>query len=204
MGPLITILQRLEQLDRWLFHLINGRLTNPVFDHIFLLFRQSLFWMPLYLFVFIFIVINFRKNAIWWIVFFVCTVAMTDMVGTRVFKHVVERLRPCADPSFAASVRLLLKNCAPGYSFVSNHAANHFGLATFFFFTMRWQLRGWVWIGFIWALMVSYGQIYVGIHYPTDVAGGALLGILFGLFMALLFNRKFGFVNFDSQPTVAP
>ena len=203
MVNLISILPGLNRFDHWLFKKINGQWTNPVFDLIFPFFRQANFWMPLYLFLFVFVAMNFKRNWWWWIVLFLCTVALTDMVGTRVFKHAFERLRPCNDPSFVLSVRLLLKECAGGYSFISNHAANHFGLATFFYFTMRHYIPKWCWIGYAWALCIGYSQIYVGIHYPLDVCVGALLGVLFGLFTAMFFNKKFGFANFDTQPTVS-
>ena len=202
MNDLLTIFQTVQQFDRWLFQKINGQWTTSFFDFIFLFFRQSNFWMPLYLFLFLLVAINFRRNWWWWIILFMCTVATTDMVGTRLFKHVFQRLRPCDDPVFSSYVHLLLKHCAPGPSFVSNHAANHFGLATFIYFTLRRYITGWVWIAWVWAFLISYAQVYVGIHYPTDVLCGALLGILFGLFMAMFFNKKFGFVNFDTQPTV--
>jgi membrane-associated phospholipid phosphatase len=202
MNSILSILQNLNRFDHWLFQKINGQWTNPFFDFIFLYLRQPDLWMPLYLFVFVLVAVNFKRNWWWWIVFFVCTVALTDMVGTYVFKHTFERPRPCNDPTFALSVRLLLKDCAGGYSFVSNHAANHFGLATFFYFTLRHYLPKWAWIGWLWAFSVGYAQVYVGIHYPLDVAGGAMIGILFGLFMAMFFNKKFGFANFGKQPTV--
>ena len=201
MLSLLNILHTLDRFDHWLFQKINSEWTNPFFDFIFPYFRQSDFWMPLYLFLFAFVAVNFKRNWWWWIIFFLCTVALTDLVGTRLFKHVFERLRPCNDPLFASSVRLLLKQCAGGYSFVSNHAANHFGLATFFYFTLRNYLPGWMWIAWVWAFAICYAQIYVGIHYPLDIVGGALLGTLFGLFLAMFFNKKFGFANFDTQPT---
>jgi len=201
MEELLSILQSLGRFDRWLFQKINGQWTNSFFDSIFIYLRQSDLWMPLYLFLFIFVAVNFKRNWWWWIIFFLCTVALTDMVGTQVFKRLFERPRPCNDPLFASSVRLLLKDCAGGYSFVSNHAANHFGLATFFYFTMRHYLPKWTWVGWLWALSIGYAQIYVGVHYPLDVFGGALLGILFGSFLAMFFNRKFGFANFDTKPT---
>jgi len=97
---------------------------------------------------------------------------------------------------------LIINECAGGYSFISNHAANHFGLATFIYFTLRHYFPKWVWIGYVWAVAISYSQIYVGVHYPFDVICGALVGIIFGLFTAVFFNRKFGFANFDTQPTV--
>jgi undecaprenyl-diphosphatase len=204
MNSLLTILQSLEQFDRWLFKKINGQWINGVFDFVLPFLRQANFWMPLYLFVFVFVALNFKKNWWWWIVFFLCTVALTDMIGTRIFKHVFERLRPCSDPYFVLNVRLLLKDCAGGYSFVSNHAANHFGMSAFFYFTVRRYLPKWAWIAWVWAFIIAYAQIYVGIHYPFDVICGAILGILVGMFTASFFNKKFGFVNFDTQPTGIP
>jgi undecaprenyl-diphosphatase len=199
---LISILDSLNRFDHWLFEKINGQWTNSFFDFVFSFLRLSNFWMPLYLFVFLFVAINFKRNWWWWIIFFLCTTALTDMVGTQAFKHVFARLRPCNDPVIGPSVRLLLKGCAGGYSFISNHAANHFGLAAFSYFTLRHYLPKWAWIGWPWAFSIGYAQIYVGIHYPFDVICGAILGIVFGLFMAMFFNKKFGFANFDIQPTV--
>jgi undecaprenyl-diphosphatase len=202
MISILTILQTVQKFDRWLFQKINGQWTNSFFDWVSLLLRASYFWRPLYLFLFLFVAFNFKRNWWWWIIFFLCTVALTDLTGTHLFKDVFDRARPCNDATFAPYVRLLLNNCAGGHSFVSNHAANHFGLATFIYFTLRHYIPKWTWIAWVWAFLISYSQIYVGIHYPTDVICGALLGILFGSFTAMFFNRKFGFANFDTQPTV--
>jgi undecaprenyl-diphosphatase len=198
---MLGILNKLVAFDQWLFTLINKHSANPFFDFVLPFFREPVFWVPLYLFLLVFAISNFGKNAWWWALMFLCTFALTDMISTRVFKEAFERLRPCNDPAFADHVRLLLQNCGAGYSFTSTHAANHFGMATFFFITMRHYVGRWVWIGFIWAFFIGYAQIYVGVHYPFDVLGGAVLGILFGLFTGLFFNKKLGFANFGKQPT---
>ena len=161
--------------------------------------RNSLHWVPLYLFVLVFVLVNFKIKGLWWIVFFLSTVALTDMTGTYVFKHAFERLRPCSDPDFASHVRLLLNQCAGGYSFTSNHAANHFGMAAFFFITFRHMLKNWVWIAIFWAAAICYAQVYVGVHYPLDVLVGALLGLAFGITTGTLFNKRFGLAIFDNQ-----
>jgi membrane-associated phospholipid phosphatase len=204
MHGLLSILHSLVQIDQWLFKKINSQWTNSFFDFLLPFFREAYFWMPLYLFLFLFVAINFKRNWWWWVVLFLCTVALTDMTGTRIFKYGFQRLRPCNDPDFMSYVRLVIRDCGTGYSFISNHAANHFGMAAFFFFTMRHHFKRWVWIGFIWAAAIAYSQVYVGIHYPSDVLAGALLGVFFGLFMAMFFNKKFGFANFDNQPTFTP
>ena len=195
-----SFLQRIIQWDHSLFEKINGDWTNSFFDAILPFMRNSLHWAPLYLFILAFVLLNYKVKGIWWIVFFLSTVALTDMTGTYLFKHTIERLRPCRDPEFYMHVRLLVKQCSNGNSFVSNHAANHFGMAAFFIITFRRIFGRWTWIALLWAPLIGYAQIYVGVHYPLDVLGGALLGLVFGISMGLLFNKRFGFTIFEHQP----
>jgi membrane-associated phospholipid phosphatase len=196
----INFWQKIVQLDQSLFEKINGDWANPFFDAVMPFLRNSLSWVPLYLFLLVFVLMNFKVKGIWWAVLFLSTIALTDMTGTYVFKHEFERLRPCSDPDFADHVRLLLKHCAGGYSFTSNHAANHFGMAAFFFVTFRHSLKKWAWIGLVWAAAIAYAQVYVGVHYPLDVICGALLGLAFGITTGTFFNKRFGFAIFDNQP----
>jgi membrane-associated phospholipid phosphatase len=195
-----TLWEKLERWDQWLFIKVNSVFTNPVFDTIMPFMRNSLNWAPLYLFLGVFALINFRARGAWWCVFFIATTALTDMTGTYAFKHNFERLRPCSDPDFFLQVRLLADSCN-GYSFTSNHAANHFGLATFFFLTMKPVLKKWAAAGFAWAGLIAYAQVYVGVHYPLDVLAGSLLGLIFGTFTGTLFNKRYGFAIFGNQPT---
>jgi len=194
----INFWQKLVQWDQSLFKKINGDWSNPLFDAIMPFLRNSLSWVPLYVFLLVFVLLNFKIKGIWWAVLFLSTIALTDMTGTYVFKHGFERLRPCSDPDFAGHVRLLLKHCAGGYSFTSNHAANHFGMAAFFFVTFRHLLKKWVWVGLVWAGAIAYAQVYVGVHYPLDVFCGALLGLAFGITTGTIFNKRFGFAIFEN------
>lgn len=192
---------KLVEMDQWLFVKINSEWSNPVFDILLPFFRNGSNWAPLYLFFLVFILLNFKTKGIWWVVFFISTVALIDITGNYVFKHGFERLRPCNDPGFHMQVRLLLDHCGVGYSFTSNHAANHFGMAAFMVITLRHILKKWIWLAFIWAAAISYAQVYVGVHYPLDVICGALLGLAFGITMGSIFNKRFGFAIFDNQPT---
>lgn len=191
----VSLWQRLEEWDKWLFIKLNSQLTNSFFDTVLPYFRDSVFWAPLYLFIFVFITINYGKKGLWWSLAFLCTVALTDMIGARVFKVGFHRLRPCSDPEFWNQVRLLLKHCSGSYSFVSNHAANHFGIATFAFLTFRGVFKKWMYVAYLWAFFIAYAQVYVGVHYPLDIMGGAGLGVLAGLFTAWIFNKKWGNFN---------
>lgn len=196
-------LNKLKEIDQWLFIQVNTVFTNPFFDSVMPFMRNSLNWAPLYLFLIVFALLNFKSRGGWWILFFLATVALTDMIGNYGFKHNFHRLRPCNDPDFFFHVRLLVDHCSTGYSFTSNHAANHFGIATFFFITTRSVLKKWAWIGFAWAALISYAQVYVGVHYPFDILGGAALGLIFGIFIGTLFNKRYGFAIFDNQPTIS-
>ena len=197
-----TFWSRITDADKWLFVKINTGTANGFFDTIMPFMRESLNWVPLYLFLIVFSLQNFRQRGAWWILFFVVTVALTDLVGNHGFKHNFERIRPCRDPEFFTHVRLLVDHCSSGYSFTSNHAANHFGIASYFFLTMRPVLKGWAFIGLIWAAIISFAQVYVGVHYPFDILGGMLIGVFFGSLTGYFFNKRYGFAIFDKQPTL--
>ncbi|MDX1685268.1 MAG: phosphatase PAP2 family protein, partial [Saprospiraceae bacterium] len=90
----------------------------------------------------------------------------------------VERVRPCNDESIKQEV-ILRARCGGGYSFTSSHATNHFGLSMVLFLLLGNRIA-WRWLIFLWAALVSYAQIYVGVHYPLDILGGAVLGVMLG------------------------
>ena len=184
-------MQRLLEWDRALFKIVNSDCANPFFDAVMPFLRKSTHWIPLYLFLFIFVVLNFRRKAIWWIVFFLATIAMADSTGTYLFKYGFERTRPCNNPEMLENLRLLVL-CPSGYGFTSNHAANHFGMATFLFISFRHLFKNWMLIAFGWAGLICFAQVYVGVHYPSDVFAGGLLGLLYGSFTGWQFNKHFG------------
>jgi len=193
--------ETLEHWDQKMFIRLNSEWTNGFFDSIMPFLRNGAHWYPLYLFLGAFVVMNFRKSGGWWILFFVATIAITDMVGTYVFKHTIERLRPCSDPDFYFNVRLLVERCSGGYSFTSNHAANHFGMATFLFITFRSFMGKWALVFYLWAILIAYAQVYVGVHYPLDVIAGSLIGLFAGTFTGVVFNKRYGFAIFDKKST---
>lgn len=191
-------LQWLEQWDTYLFLKINTVWTSPVLDSIYPWWRDANAWIPLYLFLLVFVLLNFKKKALPWILFAVLTVVLTDQLNSTYIKSWVGRLRPCSDPNFMGHVRLLLNNCSGGFSFPSSHAVNHFGFAMFVFLTLRPIFKKWGYLLFLWAGSIVYGQVYVGVHYPVDVVCGSLLGCLLGYIMATIFNKKIGVLNTDT------
>jgi undecaprenyl-diphosphatase len=191
----------LNQWDTDLFLQINTRWTNRFLDSVFPWWRDANTWIPLYLFLVVFALMNFKKKAFPWILFALVTVVLTDQCSSTLLKHWVARPRPCQEGFLIGQMRLLLSGCSGGYSFTSSHATNHFGFATFVYLTTRSVLGRWGKLFFIWAATISYGQVYVGVHYPLDVLCGALLGCCIGYVTAYFFNQKIGLPSFSEEPS---
>jgi membrane-associated phospholipid phosphatase len=182
----------LEKADTWLFLKINTVWTNSLFDSALPWWREANTWVPLYLFLIVFALMNFKQKAIPWILFAIVTVTLTDQISSHLIKPLVARPRPCRDEFFMSQIRLMVSNCSGGYSFPSSHATNHFGFAMFVFVTMRPVLKKWSWLFFVWAATIVYGQVYVGVHYPIDVFCGTILGCGIGYFTGWFYNKKIG------------
>ncbi len=185
----------IDQLDKALFLQINTVYTNSVLDSIYPWYREGNAWVPLYLFMIIFAIQNFKSKAFSWILFIVITLILTDQCSSNWIKPFFERARPCRDPEIMSQVRLILNGCSGGFSFTSSHATNHFGFAVFVFMTLGKLIGKWKFAFLIWAASICYGQIYVGVHYPLDILGGAVLGSLIGWVMARFFITKVGLIE---------
>ena len=165
--------------DEHLFHLINSGWQNSFFDATLPVLRNKYVWMPLYLFLVSFFLLNFQKKGLFIVLGLCLTVGLADAVSSHLIKKTVKRVRPCKSIEPQTDVHLLV-SCGSGYSFPSSHAANHFGIAIFLCLTLGKIAR---WVKFplvLWAASISLAQVYVGVHYPLDVTAGALLGCLTG------------------------
>lgn len=178
--------------DTQLFLKINTEWTNPLLDSVYPWYREANAWVPLYLFLIVFAIMNFKAKALPWILFAVLTATLTDQLSSSFIKNLVERPRPCREELLMGQMRLILNNCSGGYSFPSSHATNHFGFAMFLFLTLRPIMKKWSYVFFIWAATIAYGQVYVGVHYPLDIVAGTLLGCLIGYFTGTYFNKRIG------------
>jgi undecaprenyl-diphosphatase len=157
-------------MDTALFHLINREGQNAIFD-VFMPFMSDLknFTYVLAL-VGGWILWKERKAGILFLIFIALTLAVTDSFSSFLLKEWVGRIRPC---QVLADVRLLT-DCNTSYSFPSSHAVNIFAAALFL--SRLFRRAAPVCYGI--AGVVGYSRIYLGIHYPLDVAGGAVIGLL--------------------------
>lgn len=113
-------------------------------------------------------------------------ITTTDQLA-NFFKYGVGRLRPCHDETVNSLMRLVKDSCGGKFGYFSAHAANSFAVALFFTLLFREKIR---WIGFllmVWAGLVAYSRIYIGVHYPLDVISGAVIGLVLSWLFAKLF-----------------
>jgi undecaprenyl-diphosphatase len=185
----IDLLEKIKELDYYIFSKINGQLNNSFFDAFFTFTRDALFWAPFYFFLVLFVTINFKKYGWLWALFLILNVFLSDYVSSTLIKENFFRLRPCRDPAIADQVRFLVQTCGLNSSFTSSHAVNHFAAAMFIFTTLKQKVSKWWVLIFLWAFIPCYAQIYVGVHFPGDIVAGILVGLILGYFMAYLFNR---------------
>lgn len=177
-------METLLQFDESLYKLINSGLSSNVLDLILVPFRHKLFWIPLYLFLLSYILLNFRRQR--WLVILGIILCMTlsDTLSSKIIKKSVKRTRPCHIEKLDPIKRV---PCSHGFSFTSSHATNHFALGGFFFFLFAFtNLRV---LFLIWAGVIGFAQIYVGVHYPLDVFVGSLLGFLIGFSTFTIYQK---------------
>jgi undecaprenyl-diphosphatase len=193
------MLEKLIHFDKWLFTKINQTESNSFFDFLLPIVRQPLTWIPLYLFLIVFAILNFPQKALSWIMGLVVTVTITDSISSHIIKPAIGRLRPCNDPKLVDHIRLLIDHCGQNGSFTSSHATNHFGIAAFLFFTLKNIWGNYTALFFLWAALISYAQVYVGVHFPFDVIGGMILGILIGWMTSKVYIKKFGQIIYNDK-----
>ncbi|MBO4282131.1 MAG: phosphatase PAP2 family protein [Bacteroidales bacterium] len=200
-------METLKALDLNIFFWINGHHT-PFLDTVMYLMTRPDFWVPFFAVVVFLIFRHYRKQA-WWIMLCFClSILVTDRTSVMI-KNAVQRPRPTHNVELQESVHVHTfangKEYRGGhYSFPSSHAANSFGCVVLLIYFFRRITRHAWWIFPLWALVFCYTRVYLGVHYPSDICCGSLLGLLCGSIVLLLYRfwvRKRPFSNENQKIT---
>ena len=109
--------------------------------------------------------------------------------SANIFKDSFQRLRPCHDELIKDSVRLVKEGCGGKHGFFSAHASNSFSLAVFFGLLFKDFSKYPIYFTLIFASLISYSRVYLGVHYPLDIIFGALFGVINGLVIYRVHER---------------
>ncbi|MFA6402805.1 MAG: phosphatase PAP2 family protein [Salinivirgaceae bacterium] len=180
------MLAYLEHIDKQLLLLINGW-SNPLWDNIMVAITGTYIWIPFYLFL-LYLLVRKLKSGFWLPLLFIgLMIVATDQLSVHAFKNVFQRYRPCHNLELDGYLHLVKGKCGGIYGFVSSHAANTFALAGFLSFIF--QRKIWIAGLIFWASLVSYSRIYLGVHYPSDVLGGTVLGLALGTAFYFMYRK---------------
>lgn len=182
------MLEKLLDLDKELFLKLNA-LHSSFFDFIMYWSSNKLVWVPLYI-LFAYILVKFyNKQSLPIILGLLIVVGLSDLISVHFFKNIFLRLRPCHDPSISDLVHLVKDHCGGQYSFYSSHASNHFAIATWMSIFLSKKIKYSAVFLFLWAVLIAYSRIYLGVHYPLDVIFGALMGFIIAFLCYYLYKQ---------------
>ena len=188
------MIEEILRLDSKLFLYLNNLGTSK-FD----IFWISLSKIEANILMYLFLILLFFYNQkmrpkLIYIFYFFLVIALMIIItdqGANIFKDSIQRLRPCYNESIIDSLRLVKENCGGKYGFFSAHASNSFSLAIFFGLLFINRIRYIIMITVVYASLISYSRIYLGVHYPIDIIFGGFFGIFVGFVMYSFVYLKF-------------
>jgi len=166
----LTIFEIAKSIDLDLLYFANKQLAVPILDATMPTVTGTTMWVILSAIVVAWVRIYTRSNKvfIFCMLCLIC-VGIADGLSYQVFKFLFARPRPC----YTLTDLRMIVGCGGTFGFPSNHATNAMTMAVFTFLVFR---KGWTLIGFGIAILVSFSRVYLGVHYPSDVLGGMVLG----------------------------
>lgn len=186
----------INSFDATLYHLINQEWISPVLDFLMVKISDKYTWIPLYMVIIWLITKEFKKKSILILIALALSVVLSDRFTSGVMKPAFKRPRPCHEISLSPRLPAGI-SCSETGSMASSHAANHFAVAVFLIILYGLNKRANMIFWLTWASVVSYSRVYCGVHYPTDVLVGALVGMIFGALSFYLYSKSLKLLKWE-------
>ncbi|MGY5849800.1 phosphatase PAP2 family protein [Salegentibacter sp. F14] len=177
-------MERLIELDHKLFLFLNN-LGSDQWDWFWLLVTDKWTAIPLYaILVYLLFKVFGWKVTLLYLILVTLLITTTDQLA-NVFKDGFQRLRPCGQEGIREYARFVAVRCGK-YGYFSAHAANSFGVAVFLGLLFKKKFPTLLYFLLLWAGLVAYSRVYLGVHYPGDILTGAVIGVFFGFVYYLI------------------
>lgn len=170
------MLEKIIALDKQLLVFLNS-FGSETFDPFWLIITQKVNWTPFFLLLLFLVYKKLGTKQTLIIVLFVAVLLTLNNTFTDLVKNYFQRIRPCND----IDIKEIIRNVKPSqtFSFFSGHAANSSAAMVFLFLVMRKFYKNFWWI-FLYPLIFAYSRIYLGLHFPTDILTGYIVGCSLG------------------------
>jgi len=166
-------------MNIWIFEKINGLANNSkLLDFIGVFFAEYLLWIIVGILVILFLIKKTRLMII--------ITGISIIFGRYIIAEIIKRLYSSPRPYLILdNVKKLISENHDYQSFPSGHTVIFFALATaIYFFNKKWGI-----VCFVLAILVGLSRIYVGVHWPIDIAAGAMIGIVAGILVQIVFKK---------------
>ena len=192
------MIEKILDLDSYLFLYLNN-LGSQYYDNFWIFLSRTEANVMFYLVVliaYIYSINNKKRTKILFhlIIAIAILITISDQTS-NLFKDSFQRLRPCYNELISDSLRLVKDSCGGRYGFFSAHASNSFSLAIFFGLLLRSSNRLLILLFTIYAFLISYSRIYLGVHYPIDILVGTIFGTINAIVLYKIYLYSFNFLN---------
>ena len=197
------MIEDILNLDTELFIYLNS-LGLPLFDNfwIFLSNKEAnvFFYSVLLVLYYYKRSLKFKFSELFYLLILIAfMITITDQTA-NLFKDSFQRLRPCYNEMIKDSLRLVKESCGGKYGFFSAHASNSFTLAVFFGLLYKKKFKYLIYFSLLYASLISYSRIYLGVHFPLDILFGAAFGLIIGILTFNFYDKKLYYFKFFNKP----